>query len=145
MGEEAVPTLDRALATRMAHLRARESLTLDDVATGARSLGLAWTRATVWAIEKVDVRSGGRGTKRLSVGEFLLLPMIFERASAIHHRPRTFTLDDFRPRDDEVSIAGVVIPRGAVQALMRGSSINPDLLGHTEPRVGRAPEKPLAR
>ncbi len=68
MGTEEPITLQDLLARRLRALRLAHNARQEDVARGALSLGLDWTRSTVAAIEA--------GRRVLSIEELLLLPAI---------------------------------------------------------------------
>lgn len=104
----------------------RLQLSLEDVSAGAQSQGLDWTRGKVWAIEKLAKAGEGPGTRRLSVSEFLALPAIFERALRERGAKKTFTLQDFLPRENQMAMGVFVIPGDAPATILRGSSFNFD-------------------
>jgi len=58
-----------AIGERLCQLRQQRGVRQEDVAAGARKIGLRWNRATVALIEN--------GLRKLSLGEFLALPYIF--------------------------------------------------------------------
>jgi hypothetical protein len=121
---EMLPTFDQALAQRFRELMERWSLSQVEIAEGARSIGLDWSRGTVWALQRGD--RGGAGTRRFAVSEFLALPAIFERALRLRGATQHFTLDDVMPRADEVSIGVLRLPGEALRQSLCGSSFGPD-------------------
>jgi transcriptional regulator with XRE-family HTH domain len=123
---EPLPTFDQALAERLRELRKGWNLSLEDVAAAARSLGLDWSRGTVWAIERVERRPGGSGSRRLGMSEFLVLSAILERALARDRARRQVSLDDVMPRADQVVIGTLRLPGEVLRATLKGSPFNPD-------------------
>jgi transcriptional regulator with XRE-family HTH domain len=59
----------------MRRLRHEYGRNQDDVATSARTMGLAWTRATVAALET--------GRRSLDLGEYFLLPVVLNHAFGV--------------------------------------------------------------
>ena len=135
---EEILSFEMALAQRFAQMRQRESLSLEDLAEGAQSLGLDWNRGKVFAIEKLAKGQSTAGTRRLSVTELLALPSIFERALRLRGVAKTFTLLDFLPREEEVTIGTHRVRREALELILRGGSFNFD--GREDPGLRRARE-----
>lgn len=121
---QSLTTFDRAVAVRLRELRGLWGLSLEDVAASARSIGLDWSRGTVWAIEKVERDSSGSGSRRLAMAEFLVLPAILQRAGGAEGILRDVSLDDVMPRVDHVRIGALRLPGEALRALLLGSPIN---------------------
>lgn len=131
MGKAAADPLDRAVARRFLELKTRYEFTQESIAQGARSLGLPWTRATVWAFEKSAEQSGA-GTRRLSLTEFLLLPMIVERAIADRGGKVSIRMDQILPHED-LRLGDLLMPKEYVLALLAGRSINPEQFRDSAP------------
>ena len=87
-------TLQQAIGRRIRELRQDLGLRQDNVAQGARDVGLPWTQGTVAAIE--------RGGRALALEEFFLLPLALwhasERATGIG---QWLALADLLPANDE--------------------------------------------
>jgi hypothetical protein len=96
-------------------------------------------------MEKLAEAQGTAGTRRLGIPEFLSLPSIFERALRERGAKRTFTIHDFLPRDEEVTVGSVAIPGDAPAAILRGSSFNFDRYGDKAAMVARAEHSPQER
>lgn len=124
MGKVTADSLDHAVAGRLTELKKRYGFTQESIAQAARSFGLPWTRASVWAFEESAKRSGA-GTRRLSLTEFLLLPMIVERAIADRGGKVVIRMDQILPNED-VRLGDLVMPKEALRALLGGRSINPE-------------------
>ena len=122
MGKIAADPFNQAVAVRFLQLKERYGFTQDAIARAARSLGLPWTRASVWAFEESAERSGA-GTRRLSLTEFLLLPMIVERAIADRGGRVPIRMEQILPNED-VLLGDLVMPKEALLRLLAGRSIN---------------------
>lgn len=70
-----------AVGERVRHGRSRSGRTQDQVASAARYLGLPWSQQTVAQIE--------RGTRAVSLPEFLLLPTVIGTGRAADYLPET--------------------------------------------------------
>jgi len=109
-------SIDRGIGQRLDQIRGTAGLTDEEIAAGARDLGLPWTRNTVVGIEN--------GKRALNVGEFLLLPLILERAFDRAQRPAaTLGLVDLLPTG-WVDIGGALIDGDALGALLRGGTLD---------------------
>jgi hypothetical protein len=141
-----LPTFDQALALRLRELRDLWGLSLEDVAASARSIGLDWSRGTVWAIEKVerDSSGSGSGSRRLAMAELLILPAILQRAGAAQGVQRDVSLDDVMPRVDHVRIGTLRLPGEALRGVLRGSPIDTFALEDPELR-SQQPERSAER
>jgi hypothetical protein len=122
VGKVAADPLDQAVAGRLTELKKRYGFTQESIAQAARSFGLPWTRASVWAFEE-SARRSGAGTRRLSLTEFLLLPMIVERAIADRGGKVVIRIDQVLPNED-LRLGDLVMPKEALRALLAGRSIN---------------------
>jgi transcriptional regulator with XRE-family HTH domain len=105
MGNEAGKSLHEAIGGRLRVLREGEGLLQDDIARRARGVGLAWTQATVAAVE--------RGRRAIDLAELLLL-------TAVYDVPLT-ALFEGRERVQLTETAWADL--GALQRLVRGGRL----------------------
>ena len=136
-----VPSIDEAMALRLRELRSRWGLSLEDVAASARSIGMDWSRGTVWAIEKVDRDSKASGSRRLAIGEFLLLPAILQGAVASRGLLPEVTLADVMPQVDQVRIGSLRLSSDELRGVLAGSTLNPRALANPELRTEQRDEE----
>lgn len=136
-----VPSFDEAVALRLRELRSLWGLSLEDVAASARSIGLDWSRGTVWAIEKVDRDSKASGSRRVAIAEFLLLPAILQGAAASRGVPQEVTLDDVMPRVGHVRIGALRLPSDELRGVLAGSILSPSALVDPELRTEQRDEE----
>jgi transcriptional regulator with XRE-family HTH domain len=104
-------TIERVIGQEVRRRREAAGVGQSVVAMYARQFGVAWTRATVAAIEL--------GRKQLRQGELALMALFLEGAGVTDHR---LSLDDLIPEDDRpVELApGVRMPLRAARALLLG-------------------------
>jgi hypothetical protein len=112
-------TLEQAIGQQMRRLREANGVRQETVAAGAKMWSLPWTQATVAAIEL--------GQRGLSIGEFVMLPLVFGEAGICRPNGRDLDLEDFVPEYVDHNMANVpVVPNGyqmplrIVRALLRG-------------------------
>jgi transcriptional regulator with XRE-family HTH domain len=70
MGNKAGTTLHKAIGLQLRRMRERDGLVQDDIARRARGVGLAWTQATVAAVEA--------GRRAIDLPELLLLTAVYD-------------------------------------------------------------------
>lgn len=93
--------------------RAREAAGVrqDDVSEAARSYGLAWSRARIWALES--------GEKSISAEELILLPLILSDACR-----REVTLADLIADDARIGLSSAVVVAGyAARKILAGEDL----------------------
>jgi hypothetical protein len=121
-------TLEQAIEQQMRRLREAQGVRQETVAESARFWGVPWTQATVAAIEL--------GQRGLSLGEFVMLPLVFRQAGIRKPSGRHLELEDFVPLADETGMpnestiitpgagalvaTGVAPMLGIVRTLLRG-------------------------
>lgn len=108
--------LSAVIGAELRTLREAGQLRQEQLAAEARRFGLAWTRATVAAIEL--------GRRQLSIGELLLLPEILGRAGA----GWGLDVSDLFPDDDRpVRVAGAITaPARTIRARFADSDESAD-------------------
>lgn len=112
-------TLEQAIGQQMRRHREGRGVRQETVAAAARTWFLPWQQATVAALEL-----GHRG---LSIGEFVMLPLVFRTAGIRRPTGAHLELEDFVPLQDEdgfpnvpVVPGGVQVPLRAIRTLLRG-------------------------
>ena len=85
--------LNIAIARQLRMLREQAGVPREFVALRARHWGFDWTASTVALIED--------GRRRLSIGEFLLLPTILNEV--LTHKDQPITLEELLPTDETVT------------------------------------------
>lgn len=109
-------TIDQGIGARLEDLRRTKGLTDEDIATGARDLGLPWSRNTVLGIE--------RGKRGLNVAEFLLLPQVLERVfERTLGTSKRVSLEELLP-DGRIDFGGAWIEGSALGELLRGGTLD---------------------
>jgi transcriptional regulator with XRE-family HTH domain len=111
-----VQSLSAAIGRELKTLREAGGLRQEQLAAEARRFGLAWTRATVAAIEL--------GRRQLSIGELVLLPELLGHAGA----GWGYDVSDLIPADERpVLVAGgITAPASAVRARFADTDEDPD-------------------
>jgi transcriptional regulator with XRE-family HTH domain len=102
----AIRTLERAVGGELKRRREAQGLRQDAIAHAAELFGFNWTQSTVAAIEA--------GRRRLSIGEFGALPMIFAQAGLFI----ACVVEFFPDTDESVIVApGIEAPLNRIRSL----------------------------
>jgi hypothetical protein len=114
-------TLHTEVGEQVRRLREDASARQEDVAAGARRIGLAWNRATVALVEG--------GFRQLSAGELLILPLIYKvMITKVLNTPSSNRewpkLADFLPESGLCEVArGCTLPASLLRNVATGKSI----------------------
>jgi hypothetical protein len=133
-------TLEEAIGAELRRRReAAQGVTQEAVAAQAQAYGLAWTQATLAAIEL--------GRRQLSVGEFAMLPLILNSAGLTGGR--ALGLWELLPdTDEDIDLTGagevgvpVRIVRGLFQPPAQAAAPSPAVPKRRRPGIGEAERK----
>jgi hypothetical protein len=111
-------TLEQAIGQQMRRHREAGGVRQETIAAAATMWMLPWTQATVAAVEL--------GQRGLSLGEFLMLPLVFAEAGLRRRSGQPLELSDFIPAHVDhfpnvpVVPGGFQMPLRTVQTLLRG-------------------------
>jgi transcriptional regulator with XRE-family HTH domain len=106
-------TIDRGIGQQLERIRREQDLSVEQIAAGARDLGLAWSRNTVLGIE--------RGKRGLNIAEFLLLPLVLDRSFERLGRSVPPISPGALLPDAKVDVGGVWVDGEVLRALLRGT------------------------
>jgi len=111
-----VRPLQATIGERLRQVRQDRSFRQEDIAAGARRIGLRWNRATVALVEN--------GVRALSIGEFLALPVLYNMMvlnSASFPIKRWSALVDFLPEEGDLEISkSCILPASTLQNVAKG-------------------------